>query len=406
MVLSIQICIEANGAVIHTFVAVCSSINFVAETPSADVELESITAMADPLYPSEYLFDSNFGFKMESGMDALVTSASVPIPQRRMQDLDYGFELKADPFNISSPLVSNDNTLDMNYTGDLSGWGREALSSTFRMDEEDIFQVDKSDLIQGPTLAELNANEDQLLAGDLTFDGLMLPGDNNSLSVPCVTMLHVETSPTALSADSPSPMHSQTHLGVNASFVPASFPPAGVGFLKDSIHSSSSFPSSPLEMYLQNPVSTLSPSSQNSSGSSPVPPRHSALHELLMKREPLGRSVPAPSPPLRNLARPRPSSRLSSSAPTHLGLDQIWQRREPRQHLLSTGSMAEAESVSSLSTLGILSPESHDDASDSDEESDHFEIDEASSDGGKLIFSILKYLIFTTYLLDMSKVIR
>lgn len=43
-------------------------------------------------------------------------------------------------------------------------------------------------------------------------------------------------------------------------------------------------------------------------------------------------------------------ARLSSSAPTHLGLEQIWQRREPRQHLLSTGSLAEATSTSSIST--------------------------------------------------------
>lgn len=31
------------------------------------------------------------------------------------------------------------------------------------MDEDDIFQVDKADLIQGPTLAELNANDENLL---------------------------------------------------------------------------------------------------------------------------------------------------------------------------------------------------------------------------------------------------
>lgn len=45
------------------------------------------------------------------------------------------------------------------------------------------------------------------------------------------------------------------------------------------------------------------------------------------------------------------ASRLSSSAPTHLGLEQIWARREPRQHLLSTGSMAEATSTSSITSM-------------------------------------------------------
>lgn len=38
-------------------------------------------------------------------------------------------------------------------------------------------QVDKADLIQGPTLAELNANEDTLI-GDLNFDDLLLPEES------------------------------------------------------------------------------------------------------------------------------------------------------------------------------------------------------------------------------------
>lgn len=103
------------------------------------------------------------------------------------------------------------------------------------------------------------------------------------------------------------------------------------------------------------------------------------------------------------------TSRLSSSAPTHLGLDQIWQRREPRQHLLSTGtvagqygwwddglmtdffvtgSLAEAGSTSSLSTGGVLSPEaqdfSHDEGYSEDDDSDHYE--DYSTDGGKFLF--------------------
>lgn len=78
-------------------------------------------------------------------------------------------------------------------------------------------------------------------------------------------------------------------------------------------------------------------------------------------------------------------SRLSSSAPTHLGPD-IWMRREPRQHLLSTGSLAEAESFSSLSTGSVLSPDGHDFSQDDDEDnstdynSDHY--DDLSSDNG------------------------
>lgn len=44
----------------------------------------------------------------------------------------------------------------------------------FPMEEDDIFQVDKADLIQGPTLAELNANDESLLS-DLNFDDFILP---------------------------------------------------------------------------------------------------------------------------------------------------------------------------------------------------------------------------------------
>ncbi|XP_037946234.1 protein CREBRF homolog isoform X2 [Teleopsis dalmanni] len=79
-------------------------------------------------------------------------------------------------------------------------------------------------------------------------------------------------------------------------------------------------------------------------------------------------------------------SRLSSSAPTHLGFDHIWTRREPRQHLLSTGSLAETESYSSLSTGSVLSPEGIDFSQDDDDDgstdynSDHY--DDFSSDNG------------------------
>lgn len=86
-------------------------------------------------------------------------------------------------------------------------------------------------------------------------------------------------------------------------------------------------------------------------------------------------------------------SRLSMSAPTQsIGMDQIWARREPLQHLMSSGSLGLAEatgSTSSLSTGGALSPDplghmdpySHDEGyEDSDEDSDHY--DDYSSDNG------------------------
>ncbi|KAL7648432.1 UNVERIFIED_CONTAM: hypothetical protein RMT77_000338 [Armadillidium vulgare] len=79
------------------------------------------------------------------------------------------------------------------------------------------------------------------------------------------------------------------------------------------------------------------------------------------------------------------NSRLSSSAPvSNFSFEQMWQRREPRQHLLSTSSLAEEAggSTSSLSTGGgILSPMPHDlsidEGIDSEEDSDgeHYDSD-------------------------------
>ena len=68
-------------------------------------------------------------------------------------------------------------------------------------------------------------------------------------------------------------------------------------------------------------------------------------------------------------------SRLSSSAPTAFGLEQIWARREPRPHLLSTGSLAEGQQGSTSSLSGdVLSPENIDySQDDSDDDSDHYE---------------------------------
>ncbi|KAL1509401.1 hypothetical protein ABEB36_004145 [Hypothenemus hampei] len=234
------------------------------------------------------------------------------------------------------------------------------------MDEDDIFQVDKADLIQGPTLAELNANDENLL-GDLNFDDLLLPNDGN------YTTLESTSNPyftgTIYYKDS------DFQFGINSSHY---------------------------ETNSRTPVSALSPASPASSSSSAinsqtspmhiqnVQPKQSTLHDLLMRKDKyesspdhslLGQSVPSSrNTPLHSSnikMHKSPASRLSSSAPTHLGLDQIWQRREPRKHQLSTSSLAECGSTSSLSTGGILSPDPQDfshDEDDSDEDSDgHYE---------------------------------
>lgn len=120
----------------------------------------------------------------------------------------------------------------------------------------------------------------------------------------------------------------------------------------------------------------------------------STLHELLMRKA----DTPLNSPMHNQLDATIPTSskakisRLSMSAPTQsMALEQFWAHREPRQHLLSTGSLAEGGSTSSLSTGGALSPDplghldplSHDeDYEDSDDDSEHY--DDYSSDNGNL----------------------
>ncbi|XP_069704925.1 protein CREBRF homolog [Periplaneta americana] len=390
--------------------------------------------MADPVYSGDFFLDPGLAVKQEPlSMDtSSCMTASVPIPPRKMMDLselrDFGFDFVD---VSSSPSTSHDTGLTTTATlqgtsglyPSLSGtsiWGARLnaeselnRTDTFRMDDDDIFQVDKADLIQGPTLAELNANDENLLE-DLNFDDLLLPEENSYyINVPTLAtqQRHVGAAP---------PMVQITHSNNNNNntsqsssvFTPSSFPPASLGFYKDAFAASASVPSSPVDPFIgKSRAAALSPTSQNSSssslllhsaasvtppplGMSPLQQKHSTLHELLLKKEAfsvspdqqlLGQSVPGPTAAAaspgghigRGTAATSSSSRLSSSAPTHLGLEQIWQRREPRQHLLSTGSLAEAGSTSSLSTGGVLSPESHDfshdEGFDSDDDSDHYE---------------------------------
>lgn len=294
------------------------------------------------------------------------SSASVPIPQRMRDLTDYP--------DFSATQLQDDqlpNQWCLMHTEDM-------LKTDFsQMDDDDIFQVDKADLIQDPTLAELNANTDTDLT-DLNFDDLLLPDEHNL----------------------------QQQLNLNNNLVQQPMAQHNSLFLFNNEELMELMPK-------QQNNAAFSPLSQTSSNSSLTPPvgratsvlqqKHSTLHELLIKREPqaqfgspdlsiLGQSVPSGrnvAMPVHQSVRRGNVSRLSSSAPTHLGLEQLWQRREPRQHLLSTGSLVEAGSTSSLSTGGVLSPEaldlSHDEL-DSDEESDgHYE--DFSSENGELLSS-------------------
>lgn len=325
--------------------------------------------MTDQNYSSDFFIDSIVKPEMMS-LDSLLHTASVPIPARRGMDVselrDFGLEEAEKSPN--STLFQDDGSSNPTIYSGNTLWGTKIAGPDIdmKMEDDDIFQVDKSDLIQGPTLAELNANDETLGLNDLddlNFDELILPEETCYIQVP-QSSVPARISPSLQVTDSMPILASQ--------ICASSFPPDGIGFYKDTF--SSSVPSNPFtttQTYLNN----VSPTSQHSSNSSlqvpsanssitpppnvtsPLQHKHSTLHELLLKKEtghsPLGQSVPGPSSVgvggvVRN---PRyTQSRLSSSAPTHLGLEQIWQRREPRPHLLSTSSLAEGGSTSSLST--------------------------------------------------------
>lgn len=381
--------------------------------------------MADPVYSGDFFLDPGFTVKQEPvSMDTnSCMTASMPIPPRKMMDLselrDFGFDFldvssspstSHDTGTVTTAALQGSSALYQTISGS-SMWGSRLntetelnRTDTFRMDDDDIFQVDKADLIQGPTLAELNANDENLLE-DLNFDDLLLPEENSYyISVPTVAShsRHAITNVPPLVQVTNTNSNAYSNSQNSSIFTPSSFPPASLGFYKDSFAASSSVPSSPMDPFgkinsnsavtCSDALSTTSHHSSSSSlllhsaassvtppplGISPLQQKHSTLHELLLKKEAfsaspdrqlLGQSVPGPASPItamtassgldsapsnrmgRGTLIAGSSSRLSSSAPTHLGLEQIWQRREPRQHLLSTGSLAEAGSTSSLST--------------------------------------------------------
>lgn len=264
-----------------------------------------------------------------------------------------------------------------------------------KWEDDDILQVDKADLIQGPTLAELNANDDTLL-GDLNFDDLLLPEERLPFK-----MEQNQCNPNLFNND-------------NIGFAPSSFPQSGYirnvypnynsnmnnvhGFGNANVNESVQFPS-PGTSHVAGSSTASSSTSTPQLGK--IGQGQSALHELLMsKREENSSSFDSATPSDQlmmdggsvNTSSPGKGKvgRLSMSAPTRtMGLEQIWARREPRQHLLSTGSLGvvEAGSTSSLSTGGALSPDpiyhiehlSHDEGyEDSDDDSDHY--DDYSSD--------------------------
>ncbi|KAK0095214.1 hypothetical protein PV326_008944 [Microctonus aethiopoides] len=358
--------------------------------------------------------------KQESTMQGLEmgsSSASVPIPGGHRGIRGVYDQFSPSPLTTTAIWGTRPEQDDSQFKMD-----SDQLDISFKMDDDDIFQVDKADLIQGPTLAELNANDDILL-GDLNFDDLLLPEER--------LQPIVGTNETNMVTQSGGPLFSSGVVG----FVSNSFPQA------TNIYKGPTYPNitngtmnlvDPLETI--NPLVYTSPSTSNVAGSmdscydigssiasSSTSPRlltksvrgQSTLHELLMRKEENSPTSPVyiqtDSSAMDTGGNDDGGStgggklkvsRLSMSAPTQsMGLEQLWARREPRKHLLSTGSLSlvEAGSTSSLSTGGALSPDplgnidtigqldplSHDEGyEDSDDDSDHYDDYSSDNDSG------------------------
>lgn len=140
--------------------------------------------MSDSVFPESSSNMSTYNSDKEKPKDSILnypeigpSSASVPIPGSYRGAHHNQDQLSPSP--QANPAVWGHNFPD-NFSFDSTHKfeNQDVLDpSAYKMDDDDIFQVDKADLIQGPTLAELNANEDTLL-GDLNFDDLLLPNEN------------------------------------------------------------------------------------------------------------------------------------------------------------------------------------------------------------------------------------
>lgn len=475
-----------------------------------------------------------------SMMDALsnnpiLTTASVPIPsrnanQRMLTDLsDYVFEIEQSQIphmlqdisflttsnnsNLSAPVDTiftlqnfsdaglvpegiQIGTINMNGFGNTEIWNTDSFgqivspSSTvssvtnmngqqgqFRMDEDDIYHLDKDELISDASLGDIFAtdllHEDLLLLNaplsqpspNLSGDSgsgsafhlspslpqqilrsnhnsntnnnmLMTIGNSmqqtNDLKVPNMCELYdeqtrISTSPYATNTNisspatfSPGSHSSSPSLGYSQAQTPPLQNRLQQQVQMNAMNNNNNIIKMDTSEKAKNQNSTNNNFSRNQGKSGQVQynPKYSTLQQLLMSNTAdrsgvmLGQSVPGNSSGIMSGASLSPGgfsgrrmihhmhaqagsshsgiggagsgggtsggtmSRLSSSAPTHIGMDvMMWQRREPRPHLLSTGSLAEAGSTSSLSTGSILSPEAPDFSHDEgySDDSDHYE---------------------------------
>lgn len=390
----------------------------------------TLYSQASELYANDYNTTEDNNIKIEEvtqyiDMDSLsnnpmLTTASMPIPSRNgttntsariLTDLsEYVFELDTSQspqlvnemnynsgnnvtsggtmYELQSPpeTMLNQTTLWTDLSGpNISVVGKQ---EPFQMDDsEDIFQVDKADLIQGPTLAELNGdnlyvdllNIDELIAAEqLSSSGHSLTqlevtspfsSENNSViqSSPVVPIQifqhHTPQTPNNslqsnsgfyddLGASNNTYKQLDTTLTPSYTSQPAFSPGSNSNNSNSLILSSSVTP--PPNLMFQNVTSPNMSNNPGNVGLVQHNPKYTTLHELLMKKDlaiqhreriSMGQSAPghhrtiSSRNRLANLQHQTQSgnSRLSTSAPTQIGLEQLWQRREPRPHLLSTG---------------------------------------------------------------------
>ncbi|XP_037047544.1 protein CREBRF homolog isoform X3 [Bradysia coprophila] len=381
----------------------------------------------------------NYSNSMDTTSSNLSTTA-MPIPRTRQladfSEFNFDLDQSLSPQSLQDcNIITSNGIYGMQQTSTNSNTMWSAINDAIGMpkqelhiDDDDIFQVDNADLFPGPTLAELN---DDTILEDLNIEDFILQQDNTlilSSTHPTLTTLQPSQNVMMTNISPPQQLlQTQQHVQLQQQQQQQQqqqMNMQGIIIAQDALYDD---PSSPYDIYNTTPTKSLnssnafSPGSHNSSNSpqlhnSVSPPLHgfnnnvsmqskpqySTLQELLKKeyvlsdRTQLGQSVPGPSSTLLMAGAHNPdgfasnrriqfqqqqmnSSRLSSSAPTSTGLwenQQVWQRREPRKHLLSTSSVAEAGSTSSLSTGGILSPEGHDFSHDEgydDSDSDHYE---------------------------------
>lgn len=262
----------------------------ISETIIHQGHLLQTRAMSDSIYTHDFLLEPGVEIKQESPYELGPMSASVPIPHRRAELGDFGVDLD---FGLNDNLAGSFHNLpSMQYSKQNFDTDTTSKIDTFKMDDDDIFQVDKADLILGPTLAELNANPDTLL-DDLNFDDLLLPEESGY----CIQIGG------AMSGTRRAPHTIQTNSIMSAD--------------------------SPCSPYSRGQLA-FSPASMHSSASSSFAQPMNQMPELLLRMDgysgeiALGQSVPASSilPQLPTTIQ-QPQNQLSSSAPTHLTMDQV-----------------------------------------------------------------------------------